>query len=71
MSRWDGSGAQLRLSARDAARLSPARSDQLNAQPRNMIMSVAQFHRAADSLGTLFMLLMGLAAGGAMAVVGL
>ena len=34
-------------------------------------MSVSQFHRAADSFGTLFMLLMGLATGGALAVVGL
>jgi hypothetical protein len=33
-------------------------------------MSVIQFHRAADSIGTLFMLLMGLATGGAMAIVG-
>ena len=34
-------------------------------------MSVSQFHRAADSFGSLFMLLMGLAAGGAMAIVGI
>lgn len=34
------------------------------------IMSVSLFHRAADSVGTLFILLMGLATGGAMAVVG-
>lgn len=34
-------------------------------------MSVSKFHRIADSFGSLFMLLMGLAAGGAMAVVGL
>lgn len=33
-------------------------------------MSVSLFHRAADSVGTLFILLMGLATGGAMAVVG-
>jgi len=33
-------------------------------------MSVLQFHRVADSFGTLFMLLMGVATGGAMAVVG-
>lgn len=33
-------------------------------------MSVSQFHRAADSFGSLFMLLMGLAAG-AMAIVGI
>ena len=34
-------------------------------------MSVSEFHRLADTFGSLFMLLMGLAAGGAMAVVGL
>jgi hypothetical protein len=38
---------------------------------RNTNMSVSQFHRAADSFGSLFMLLMGLATGGALAVVGL
>ena len=34
-------------------------------------MSVSAFHRAADSFGTLFMLLMGLATGGALAIVGI
>ena len=66
-----GQGVQLRLSDLDAARVLPMRSDQHNVQARNMIMSVTQFHRAADSIGTLLMLLMGLAAGGAMAIVGL
>ena len=33
-------------------------------------MSVNQFHRIADRFGSLFMLLMGLATGGAMAIVG-
>ena len=33
-------------------------------------MSFIQFHRAADTFGGLFMLLMGLATGGAMAIVG-
>jgi hypothetical protein len=34
-------------------------------------MSVSQFHSFADRFGSLFMLLMGLTAGGAMAVVGI
>jgi malate synthase len=38
---------------------------------RIKIMSVSAFHNAADRFGALFMLLMGLATGGAMAVVGL
>jgi len=33
-------------------------------------MSVSLFHRAADNIGTLFILLMGLATGGAMAIAG-
>jgi hypothetical protein len=33
-------------------------------------MSVIQFHRSADTFGGLFMLLMGLVTGGAMAIVG-
>jgi hypothetical protein len=33
-------------------------------------MSVFKFHRAADTFGSLFMLLMGVATGGAMAIVG-
>ena len=34
-------------------------------------MSVSTFHRVADSFGSLFMLLIGLATGGAMAIVGI
>jgi hypothetical protein len=33
-------------------------------------MSVNKFHRIADSFGSLFMLLMGVATGGALAIVG-
>jgi hypothetical protein len=33
-------------------------------------MSVNKFHRAVDSFGSLFMLLMGVVTGGALAIVG-
>jgi hypothetical protein len=49
----------------------PGRFDQQRSRRRNTIMFVTQFHRAADSIGTLFMLLMGLATGGALAIVGI
>jgi hypothetical protein len=54
----------------DTARIS-WRSTKANVDKGFRIMSVTLFHRAADSIGTLFILLMGLATGGAMAIVGI